>query len=51
MKGNYFTKDDESLLQTISDFSKIVLQNTLNFDENYVIHNKLRHLINVKIIL
>ncbi|KAM3143197.1 hypothetical protein pb186bvf_004783 [Paramecium bursaria] len=50
-KEGYFTKDDEALLQILSEFSRSVLKNALNYDAQMLIQNKLRHLVKTSIFL
>lgn len=47
----HFTKDDEALLWILAEFSKVVLNNAMNHDEQLLIHNKLRHTIKTGLIL
>lgn len=41
----FFSKEDETLLQILCDFSKIVLKHTMSNDQQQAAHNKLRNTI------
>lgn len=47
----HFSKDDEALLLILAEFSRVVLNNAINHDEQLLIHNKLRHTIKTGLIL
>ncbi|KAL4460472.1 hypothetical protein ABPG74_000223 [Tetrahymena malaccensis] len=47
--NGHFTKDDEALLMVIADFSRIVLKNAINYDEQNLAHSKLRSIVNLGI--
>ncbi|KAL4507068.1 hypothetical protein ABPG72_001861 [Tetrahymena utriculariae] len=47
--NGHFTKDDEALLMVIADFSRIVLKNAINYDEQNLAHSKLRNIVNLGI--
>lgn len=47
----HFSKEDEALLMILAEFSKVVLNNAINHDEQQLIHNKLRHTIKVNVVI
>jgi len=47
----HFSKDDEALLKILAEFSRVVLNNAINHDEQLLIHNKLRHTIRSGLLL
>jgi GAF domain-containing protein len=45
--GGFFTKDDEGLLLILSQLAGVVLRNSLQYDEQLLFHNNLRHILKV----
>jgi signal transduction protein with GAF and PtsI domain len=47
----HFNNDDEALLTILADFSRTVLTNTMNHDEEVLIKNKLRYTVKTGMVL